>query len=380
MKFTAENIDEEKTSDGSGKISAPPSPSQQPSISEPRESKVRFIKGFFIGLALGFLAYYASVLILLTIGAPIPAEYWLCQMLAIKKELLRAQAGKQKIILAGGSSTLFGVNAQDASKQLNMPVINFGLHAGLRLEEILWQLSSVVEPHDIVILLLEPPYFDTPPDMTSWQITNIIAWDREGWRAMGPMEKGKLIYSVPPLLCFQAINAEYQQPSSSDIVSQRTAALDSTLTITNFRNRPKPASFEYSAFLLDDHGDMLLNDGNCYSGSGWDYHSPNHIDRRRARCLAHFIAEMKARGVRVYFANTPYIAGENKLDVLQEAEQSFLRDLGSIGQMIDRREDLVFDRRYFFNTNLHLNTEGRTLRTDMLVRAIRQNVTVKKSD
>ncbi len=345
-----------------------------PSVSGPRKAKGRFFKGFFIGLAMGGLAYYAGVLYLLVIGAPIPAEYWLCQTITVKKELLRAQAGKQKIILAGGSSTLFGVNAQDASKQLNLPVINFGLHAGLRLEEILWQLKSVAEPHDIVILLLEPPYFDTPPNLTSWQITNIIAWDRDGWRAMGPIQKGRLICSVPPLLCLQAINAARLQKSSSDAVFQRAAALDSTRTLIQFRTRQEPASFEYSAYNLDDHGDILRNDGNCYSENGWDYHSPSHIDRQRIRSLAHFIADMKTRGVSVYFANTPYIAGENKLDVLKDAEQSFLRDLGPIGQMIDRREDLVFERRYFFNTNLHLNAEGRSIRTNLLVKAIRQNV------
>jgi len=165
----------------------------QPSLG--KASGRKFLKGFFIGGTAAVFAYYS--LILLMIGAPIPAEYWAGEMITVKKEMVRKLAGRQKIILAGGSSTLFGVNTEEASRQLHIPVVNFGLHAGLRLGEILWQVGSVVEPGDSLILLLEPPYFAPQPQLSSSQIENIIGWDREGWREMTLMEKGQLVCSVP---------------------------------------------------------------------------------------------------------------------------------------------------------------------------------------
>ena len=45
------------------------------------------------------------------IDAPIAAEYWIAELITVKRELAKEYAGKNKIIVAGGSSTLFSVNA-----------------------------------------------------------------------------------------------------------------------------------------------------------------------------------------------------------------------------------------------------------------------------
>jgi len=70
---------------------------------------MKFIQSFFISTLIAFISYYTLVLIL--IDAPVPAEYWVGEMLIIKKELVKKHAGKNKIIIAGGSSTLFGIDA-----------------------------------------------------------------------------------------------------------------------------------------------------------------------------------------------------------------------------------------------------------------------------
>ena len=133
---------------------------------------MKFIQAFFVSTILAGVIYYTVVL--LAIDAPVPAEYWVGEMITIKKALVKDHAGKSKIIVAGGSSTLFGIDAEYASKSLDMPVINFGLHAGLRLERILQLVSSVVERGDIVVLPLEPPYYDCNTQLNSGHVTNII--------------------------------------------------------------------------------------------------------------------------------------------------------------------------------------------------------------
>jgi len=334
----------------------------------------QFLKGFFITAAAAFLIYYGAILLMMTIGAPIAAEYWVGEAIAIKKEIVKAHSGERKILLAGGSSTLFGVDAQEASKRLNLPVINFGLHAALRLDEILWQVGTAAEPNDIVILLLEPKFFKTRSELTFWQLRNLIGWDRDGWKEMSWVEKGELVHSIPPSLLFQMLGAEYDREFSPLAVANRLETTDHAQVLTKFKNREQPKSFAYSAYNLDNFGDMLMTEGCQLEKSGTTTRPPDHVEPQTARLLQRFVSDMKSKRVEVFFANAPYIAWGASQASLREADDRFLREFSSIGRMIDRREDLVFDAKYFFNTVLHLNSEGRSLRTDRLISAIRQNV------
>ena len=47
-------------------------------------------------------------------------------------------------------------------------------------------------------------------------------------------------------------------------------------------------------------------------------------------------------------------------------------ELAHIGIVIDKREELVFERRFFLDANLHLNEEGRKIRTALLVKAFKK--------
>ena len=78
--------------------------------------------------------------------------------------------------------------------------------------------------------------------------------------------------------------------------------------------------------------------------------------------------------MRVYFANTPYIASETNTYGAKQSESGFLDEFASVGCMIDSRQDLIFDRKYFYDTALHLNAEGRRLRTNLIITAIQNNV------
>lgn len=318
------------------------------------------------------LTYYAAVLIF--IDAPIPTEYWVGEMITIKQELVKKYAGKTKIIIAGGSSTLFGIDAEYASKQLDMPVINFGLHAGLRLEKILQEASAVVERGDFLVLPLEPPYYDCYKKLSRWQVENIIGWDHDAWEKMDYLEKGKFISLVSPSTFGQMVVADIQRRFLPAKIDDRLTSLDNSLVLSRFRARTMPQVFKYSAYHLDNHGDMLRTEGAQFKGFGRDVSEPRHVCDKTVNLLVNFVDGMKKKGVHVYFANTPYIAVGVGKDEVRKDEVSFQKEFASVGCFIDKREDLVFDRKYFFNTDLHLNAEGRALRTDLFINAIRKNI------
>jgi hypothetical protein len=343
---------------------------------------MKYVQSFIVASLLACVIYYVFILIL--IDAPVPAEYWVAEMITIKKELVKNYAGKNKIIIAGGSSTLFGIDAEYASRLLDMPVINFGLHAGLRLKKIFHEVSTVVEPGDVLILSLEPPYYMDlslePPyyidntKLNSWHVTNIIGWDHAAWKEMSYPEKFEFVSLVSPTLLGQMFISKFFYFFYPAIIADRLKACDNSLVLAKFRERTIPSVFGYSAYNLNSHGDMQRTEGSKFKGQGFNICKLNHMCDKTANNLMDFVDSMKKKGVRVYFSNTPYIASGVDKNEVRKSELSFQKEFSSIGCFIDKREDLVFDRKYFFNTSLHLNAEGRAMRTDLFINAIRKNV------
>jgi hypothetical protein len=333
---------------------------------------MRFFKLFFVSTGVAYLIYCLVVLTL--IDAPILAEYWVNEMITVKSELVKEYSGQRKLIVAGGSSALFGLDAEYASKQLNMPVINFGLQAGLSLEKILRTVGSVVEPGDLLVLALEPGYFGCSEGFTTWQVNNIIAWDHDSWNKLDNIRKVEFITSVSSGTLVRMILSAIMRKYYPARISRRLLSFDKPRLLAAFRERPMPVSFEYSVFHLDNHGDMLRTERANYTGPALDIKNPNHVCAGTANQLIGFADAMKENGVQVYFANVPYMSPVIGKDEVRKVEISFQKELVAAGCVIDKREDLVFDRKYFFDTNLHLNSEGRSIRTELFIDAIRKNV------
>ena len=67
----------------------------------------------------------------------------------------------------------------------------------------------------------------------------------------------------------------------------------------------------------------------------------------------------------------PYLTSGSTGD-WRAADATFRRDLKAFGlAFASRREDLFFERDHFFDTDLHLNATGRTIRTMRLIEALK---------
>jgi hypothetical protein len=336
---------------------------------------MRFLLAFFLTVLVLVGSYLGLGLALL--GAPIPAEYWVREMITIKRQLASELVAPQgRILLGGGSSTLFGVDALAASRQLDRPVFNYGLHAGLGLPTLLQAVGGAARRGDDVVLMLEPAYFRCHPKFTEWQVANLVGWDREAVTAMGPLDKLELVSAIPPAMLVQMVQARAEAHFSPERVAARMATLDDARVLDRFRKRPAPTHFEYSAYHLDERGDLQRIEGTRYSGRGVSVGQPNTVCEDTFARLAAFRDDMQAKGVRVFFANTPYIGTREtvEMSLLHKGEDIFLRQIAPLGCVIDRREDLVFPLDHFFNTALHLNEQGRARRTDLLVKALASQV------
>lgn len=333
---------------------------------------MRYVRTFLASALVTCLLYYVAVATL--IDAPIAAEYWVGEMITVKKELAKKYSENNKVVIAGGSNALFGVDAEYMSSELGVPVVNFGLHAGLRLGKILDESGALATRGDSIVLMLEAAYFDCNQKPNKWQVENVIGWDHDSWRRMGFIEKAEFVTFVSPGLLVQMVIAGMQRRYHSASIQQRLISLDDSLVLTKFQTRAKSTHFRYSAYNLGDHGDILHTEGAKYAGPEIDAREPRLACRETAKQLAKFVDRMKMKGVRVCFANTPYLCSKVSGDEVRKSERSFENDFASVGAFIDKRVDLLLERKYFFDTPMHLNAEGRTLRTRLLIDAIRKNL------
>jgi len=64
-----------------------------------------------------------------------------------------------KIVFIGGSNIRFGLDTDGLSRDLNMPVVNYGLHASLGMDVIADRAMQCVKPGDIVVFAPELSHF-----------------------------------------------------------------------------------------------------------------------------------------------------------------------------------------------------------------------------
>jgi hypothetical protein len=66
------------------------------------------------------------------------------------------EQGLAKIVLCGGSSCAFGVNTDAMQKRFDLPVVNFGMHAGMGAPVVVGLALKYTKPGDTLIVSLEP--------------------------------------------------------------------------------------------------------------------------------------------------------------------------------------------------------------------------------
>lgn len=310
-----------------------------------------------IYLAVHFIVY-------LLLPSPINAEYWVRELIVVKQRLSDSISSPQRIIFLGGSSALFGIDAQKIAAKTDLPSINMGLHAGMRLQQVLSVGEDVVRQGDIVVLILEVPYYSCgQAAWDNWQLRNALAWDRSYFNNLSLGTRIKAILDGGrPSLIFDILASKLGSIVAPRNYVGRLEALAPTDSIwARYRSgNLRTSNFKFSAYNIDDRGDMLENKGEKYSGSGVPANEPGNICSDILPVFTSFVTRMKNKDVRVLVAHTPYLIDGTPSPGWREAEKTFLQDVSSTGaEVLDLREELFFPRAYFFDTPYHLNDQGR---------------------
>jgi hypothetical protein len=305
------------------------------------------------------------------VPSPISAEYWVRELIVIKR-MLANSISSPRIIFLGGSSTLFSIDAKQIEETTGVRAMNMGVHAGMRLEQVLSVGEDVARRGDILVLALEHVFYSCNREpWNGWQVTNALAWDKSYFDRLPLLTRiGAIFSGGSPMLAVKILTAKFGSIIAPEAYAGRFQALAPIDVIWehyrsgNFR----PRTFLYSAYNVDDRGDIQKNIGVEWRGRGIPANEPSNVCHYTLSILANFVARMKDKGVRVLVAHTPYLIEGTPRAGWQEAEANFSRDISSTGAIIlDRREELFLPRAYFFNTELHLNQVGRRERTKIMI-------------
>ena len=330
---------------------------------------MRYVGTVLFSCAITALAYFATALAM--VPAPIEAEYWVREMIVVKRSIARTYAGRRKLIVASGSATLFGVDAALLGRELGRPVLNFGLHGAMSLERILEEAAGAATAGDAVVLALEPELY-CARGPTAWQARSAVAWDREQWRTWSLSERVEAIGVLGPSRVLEMAAARLERAFSPGTLRRRLEAIDDAKVLTKWRARAAPKRFAYSAYHLDEFGDMLGTDGAKFDGIARPSDAETTLCPGSLRLLRRFASRMREKDVAVRFANAPYVADDRMpKEAVESASREFTKAISEIAPVLDSRSDTLFARELFFNTELHLNARGREIRTLRLAHAIR---------
>ena len=305
------------------------------------------------------------------VPAPIAAEYWVREMIVVKRSLVRPLTSP-RIIFLGGSSTLFGFDASQVQNALGLPAMNLGLHGGMRLDWLLSLGEEIARPGDIFVLPLEHPYYSCEEETWSgWQLRNSLAWHRAYFDSLPPAARTWTTFAAADFpLVLDVATSRLGSIIFPKLYSRRIDALapDTDILTRYDSGSMRTDNFAYSAYNIDRLGDILNTNGARFSGDAAPTDQPGKICPSALLALRNFVNTMKQRDVRAIIAHEPFLIEGRPVASWRAAEVDFVHDVGSTGaELLDERQEVFFPRSYFFNTNEHLNDIGRRERTTIAI-------------
>jgi hypothetical protein len=281
------------------------------------------------------------------LGVPSESSRWIHE--AMEKKLAYADSIHQpKIVIIAGSNALFSISAEQLEEQLGVPVVNLGVHAGLKLEYILHRSIEALAPGDIVLLPLEYAAYsydgETGATLSDFLAARDPAYLRQdSWRYLNTA------FSMSFLDLIER-NSWRFKPQTRVVGFYDASHINrwgdkTNLARTEMTERDKekltscrPVKFEFS---------------------------PNGT---ATRLIERFVTECRSHGVRVIitFPTTIYFEQYNDPDFVGAANR--LRDHFAAKEVtvMGNPQDYMWPVDEFFNTQFHANEVGRAKTTQKL--------------
>lgn len=251
-----------------------------------------------------------------------------------------------KIILVGNSNIAFGIQSDIIEKKVGMPVVNLGLHGGLgnAFHERM-PLFNLKKGDVVVIAHLD--YHDDDkildPELALLTLENYFKY----WKIFRPKDYPDILgvfpkYAYKCLLRF--LTRADKEPAS-------------------------PTCYARSAF--NEWGDNVFPRDIEAGESAPSLRHPK-VDAKSLERINKLYDFCKARGSDLVIAGAPILSGLPGFDLQEYIDfQNRVESLAAC-PVISDFTDYVFDKKYFYASNLHLTNQGARLRSERLAEDLKK--------
>ena len=170
---------------------------------------------FLAGLVLGFLAVlgFMGLAFWLNLGVPTGSSRWAYE-LNRRQHALSQNAPEPRLLIAGGSGTLFGLSAREIEAQTGYHTINLGTHAALGTACILHVTEQDARPGDTILLVLEYELYNYGKVKQTWAhkllVDYVLARDPAFFRSLTWSEKWTLFMLTPTRRLIEGIKNRFR--------------------------------------------------------------------------------------------------------------------------------------------------------------------------
>jgi len=278
-----------------------------------------------------------------------------------KKELYSKTIEQPKVIFSAGSSTLFGVDTKTIEESLNTPVLNYGTHAGLRTDYILYRTKQIAKKGDTVIFPIEYHNILWDGAQSIVRRNYILTHDHTFFiNEINLLDKVKMLMSIKPIDLAKSFKDELKGVKKAKIGEN------------------------YNSDTLNKNGDETYKKGN-YSKKiqqGKPFEFEEFYETKGLSKIKDFSKWAKENGVHfvLTFPSTLYF------DIYDSEEyQKFFKELKSYFnkndiKFIGEPNHFFYKEKYFYDSYYHLNDIGSTFHTKKLLDLLVNSNVIKKGN
>ncbi len=264
---------------------------------------------------------------------------------------------EEKIVVVGGSNVAYNISAEQLTQTLNKPSFNMGTTAYLGFDFFSTQIKNYANEGDIIILSLEPSVFS---DIIDYQTV---------WYAI---ENHENMYQNIPLSYLPHLILGYYQYSDFKIGVNSTGED----IATKEEGYLKRGFNEYGDLLDELHPDNILE--NLYNTQDTKEINTDILSNNIISRLNSLNSWAKKNGVQLFLTYAPF----NELALIDDgSENSGMAGVLSLQSYLEKNCDIpwlgeysegIMDAELFFDSNNHLNSTGKEIRTQDLINDMKE--------
>ena len=316
-----------------------------------KESPI-FIRLYFIFMLLSLGLW--TLMVWGQIGSPTKSSQWVAEVYKHKEQYANT-VKTPKIVVVAGSNGLFGVDSGILKRAFGREVVNMCVNAGVDLPPILEHAKRVIKRGDIVLMPLEYPLYSYDGEPIVQMIDYLYAREPSMIERLGYLEQFWMLWHISKDRLDRGYSDGADIPITKGVYGVHNIDRYGDQLHTDSSYQTEAMREELDNHKAESYGEEFRSDS-----LGWNY-------------LEEFVEWCRDRGVSIYFLpstlmDNPHYHNDPKKREFYTNLPQIIRDRG--WSYIGEPYNYMYDKSLYFNTNFHLNSRGREIRTKQMIEDI----------